>query len=226
MAVDRRPPRPTSAADARRCQHHAPPDLLGWGGGACLAVAGTLLLGALAVAPAEGLALLLACALLPLLGREAAIPAGLLAGGHPALLAALLLPVDAGLLLALAPRVAGPQPPAVVATASRRRNAARRPRSATALFLRALAPFTFLGPLVATHMGEAAGLPRARLLLAVAAASAVAVLAWTGFYAGALLLLGRPALVAALAVAVPLALLGAALAFVGLWRGSRAALRA
>jgi hypothetical protein len=209
-----------------RCHGRRSVGLTPWLGGACLGLAGLLLLTAFATAPGQALALLLACALLLALGREVAVPAALLAGGAAGLVAAQLILVDAGLVLLLVPRIAGPQPPAVVATSARRRNGARRPGSPAALFRRALVPFAFLGPLVATLMGEAAGLPSRRLLVAVCAASATAVLGWTFLYATALRLLGKPALVGALAVAVPLALLGAAVALVGSRRAARAALRA
>ncbi|MEA3144222.1 MAG: hypothetical protein QOG31_1546 [Thermoplasmata archaeon] len=225
MAVDRRPRRPSPSVEPTRCHGRRASSLLPWTGGACLAAAGLLTGGALLVAPLPALALLAASALLLTVGREAAAPAGLLLGADPWLLAAQLLLLDAGLLLALAPRVAGPRPPAVVANAARRRNGARRLGSLAGLYGRALMPFAFLGGLVATLMGEAAGLPPRRLLLVVLAACATATLAWCGLYAAALALMGKPALAAALAIAVPLGLLGATVSLVGSRRDARAALR-
>jgi hypothetical protein len=222
MAIDRRPPRPTPAAAAARCRGHSAARLLPWIGSASLAAAAALLLTLLLVAPREAFALAAACALLAL-GKEAAVPAGLLLGGDPWLVALQLLLVDAGGLLLLAPRVTGRSPPAMVAAAARRRNGARRPTTLAALYRRAMAPFAFLGPLVALLMGEAAGLPERRLPPVVAAASATALLGWCGLYALGFQMLGTPALVAALAVAVPLALLGATVSLVGSRRGARVA---
>lgn len=216
MAIDRRPPRPASAAEALRCRGRRRASLLPWLGVACLA--GALLLLA---APGQALALTAAALLLLLLGREAAVPGGLLLGGDPFLLAAQLVLLDAGVLLALAPRLAGPQPPALVAAAARRRNGARRPTSVLGLYRRALIPFAFQGPLVATLMGEAARLPARRLLLAVLAAAVTATAAWTAFYMAAVWALGAPALQAGLVVAVPLALLGLGVSVAGL-RATRA----
>jgi hypothetical protein len=225
MAVDRRPRRPSSLAETRCHGRGARPSVLPWAGGACLAFGGALLAASLSTAPREALGLAAACVLALLLGREVAIPAGLLLGADPWVLAAQLLMVECGAVLVLAPRISGPQPPSLVASAARRRNAARRPGGAGSIYVRAMAPFAFLGPLVATLMGEAARVPPRRLLVAVLAATATAVLAWTALFALVLHGLGRHALEAALAVAVPLALLGATVSLVGSRRGARAGLR-
>jgi hypothetical protein len=224
MAVARRPPRPAPAAPGR-CHGRARVGLVPWAGGVCLAGAAGVLLAALAAAPAQALALAAAGAALLLLGRETAVPAGLLLGADPWMAAAELVLLEAGAVLLLAPRIAGTRPPAVVAAAARRRNGARRPSSVRGIYLRALVPFAFLGPLVAILMGEAARLPPRRLLAAVLGAGATATAGWAllegvGLHAG-----GPPILVAALAVAVPLALLGVTVSVVGGRPGARVAVR-
>src|SRR5438105_3088197 len=201
MAVDRRPRRPAPPSAAPRCHGRRRASALPWAGAALLAFGAALLLATLAAVPRQALALAAACAVALLLGREAAIPASLLLGGDPWLTAGLLLLLEGGALLLLTPRLAGTQPPLLVAAAARRRNAARRPTGLGQLYVRALVPFAFLGPLVALLMGEAAGLPPRRLLLTVAASCATALAAWTAFYAAALTLLGRHAIEAALAAA-------------------------
>lgn len=214
MAVDRRPPRPLATGDAPRCRGRRKVSLHPWLGGACVAAAVAV---ASLASPGQALALLAAATLLLALGRESAAPAGLLLGAAPLQLAACLVLLDVGVLLLLTPRLAGPQPPHLVAATARRRNGSRRPRKVLGLFGRALVPFAFQAPLVTTLMGEAARLPARRLLAAVAAASAVGGLAWTFGFALAALWLGSAALVAGLVVAVPLALLGIAMALVSAW---------